>query len=437
MDQNPSPAAFERVRLERLLGVAPRARFKRLLAPAIAVVAAVVLLAAWLIFGGAAEAPRYATVDIERGDLRVTVSATGNLQPTNKIDVGSELSGTVAEVYVDNNDNVVKGQVLARLDTSRLTDAVNESDAAPASAKAGVAQADATLGESTTTLTRLENLRRLSNGQLPAVADIDTARAVRARAAAGLLAAQAAVRRAEATLSSNQTQLSKAVIRAPVTGVVLSRAVGPGQTVAASFNAPVLFILAEDLTHMQLEVKIDEADVGQVKGGQSATFQVDAYPGRNFTAALKRLNLGPTTTTSASGAGQVVAYTAVLTAENPDLALRPGMTGTASILIAEKNNVLLAPNPALRFSPGNGARAAAGGVTRALIPRGPRIPGQTAAVTIGRGSRQTLYFLQKNGDLQAVPVQAGDSNGAQTEVEGESLSAGMKVVTGLFAAKAP
>lgn len=434
MDPNPSPAAFERVRLDRLLGVAPRSR---LLVPAIVAVFATLLLAAWLMFGNSAEGPRYATADIERGDLRVTVSATGNLQPTNKIDVGSELSGTVAEVYVDNNDNVVKGQALARLDISRLTDAVNESAAALASARAGVAQADATLGESTTTLTRLEDLRRISNGQLPAVADLDAARAARARAAAGLLAGQAAVRRAEATLSSNRTQLSKAVIRAPVTGVVLSRAIGPGQTVAASFNAPILFTLAEDLTHMQLEVKIDEADVGQVQAGQSATFQVDAYPGRDFTATLKRLNLGPTTTTSASGAGQVVAYTAVLTAENPDLALRPGMTGTAAILIAEKTNVLLAPNPALRFSPANGAHATPGGVTRMLVPRGPRSPGQTAAVTIGRGSRQTLYLLQKNGNLQAVPVQAGDSNGAQTEVEGEGLSAGMKVVTGLFAPKAP
>ena len=253
-----------------------------------------------------------------------------------------------------------------------------------------------------------------------------------ALAAAGLGVAQAAVGQARASLSSNRTQLSKATIRSPVAGVVLSRAVEPGQTVAASFNAPVLFTLAEDLSRMVLEVKVDEADVGQVKAGQRATFQVDAYPRRSFNARVTRLDLGSTTTTSSSGSGQVVAYTAVLTAANPDLVLRPGMTGTASIIAAEKKNVLLVPNSALRFTPAATGGGGASSVTSVLMPRmrGNRSAG---SVTIGRGSRQTIYVLKDDGELQPLSVQVGDSNGSQTEVSGEGLEAGLKVVTGQLA----
>jgi HlyD family secretion protein len=426
----PSTYGFEaRTQTDDFLGEKPSRWFSRPLALG-AVALGSMLFLAWLLLRGGGDVAQYATAQVERGELRVTVSATGNLQPTNQIEVGSELSGIITEVLVDNNDRVSHGQVLARLDTSRLQDAVRESEAALASAEANVAQSQATLTQANVRLKRLEDVYRLSGGAAPAANDLDVARADQARAAASLRVTQAAVGQARATLSSNRTQLSKATIRAPVAGVVLSRAVEPGQTVAASFNAPVLFTLAEDLSRMQLEVKVDEADVGQVKAGQRATFQVDAYPGRSFDATVIRLDLGPTTTTSSSGSGQVVAYTAVLTAANPDLALRPGMTGTASIIAAQKKDVLLVPNSALRFTPAADVGSTASGVTSVLMPRRLRSGTQAAGLNIGRGSHQTIYILGNDGTLLPISVHVGDSNGSQTEVSGKGLAAGLKVVTG-------
>ena len=419
-----------RAELDRFLGSTAGGRLRRPLILGAAVVGILLLaVLVGLCVRGGGDKPHYATAPLVRGDLRVTVSATGNLQPVNEVEVGSELSGIITEVRVDNNDRVTRGEVLARLDTARLEDAVEQSAAALASAQAGVAQARATLSQSNATLARLEEVYRLSGGKAPAATELDVARGDQARAAANLRVAQASVGQAQATLSSNRTQLSKAIIRSPVNGVVLSRAVEPGQTVAASFNAPVLFTLAEDLSRMQLEVKVDEADVGQVKAGQPATFEVDAYPGRSFDAVVERLDLGATTTNSTSGSGTVVAYTAVLSANNPDLALRPGMTGTANIIAAQKQNVLLVPNAALRFSPAKGgeARGPAGGM---LIPRRPpRSGGDQGSVSIGRGSQQTIYVLDQKGDLRPISVQVGDSNGSQTEVSGPDLRVGMRGVT--------
>jgi HlyD family secretion protein len=409
-----------------------------------------VLLLAWLatrLLGGGDEAPRYATDAVERGNLRVTVAATGNLQPTNQVDVGSELSGTITQVLVDNNDRVRRGAVLARLDTSRLQDAINQSRAALNSAQATVAQAQATARQEQADLRRLEEVSRLSGGRVPAPAELDAARAEAARAAANVRAAQAQVEQARAQLSSDQTQLSKAIIRTPVTGVVLSRQIEPGQTVAASFNAPVLFRIAEDLAQMQLEVKVDEADVGQVSAGQRASFQVDSFPGRAFEADVQRVDLGANTggstgssSSTAASANTVVAYTAVLSVRNPDLILRPGMTATAEIITAEKRNVLLVPNAALRFSPDQAARGQQrGGVTSVLIPRGPRGMRRGAAgereVAIGRGSRRTIYLLGPDGQPQPVEVTVGDSNGSQTEVSGANLRPGAKVITATLASE--
>lgn len=431
MDQ-PSTARFgARTQIDNFLGGRPGGWFSRPLAISALGLGAALFLA-WMLLRSGGGTPQYTTVPVERGDLRVTVSATGNLQPTNKVEVGSEISGIIIEVLVDNNDRVSRNQVLARLDPSRLQDSVRESEAALISAQANVLQAQATLTQAETHLKRLEEVHRLSGGGAPAANDLDVARGDQARAAAGLRVAEAAVGQARATLSSNRTLLSKATIRSPVNGVVLSRAVDPGQTVAASFNAPVLFTLAEDLSRMQLEVKVDEADVGQVRAGQRAVFQVDTYPGRNFDAAVARLDLGSTTTTSSSGSGQVVAYTAVLTAANADLALRPGMTGTASIIAAEKKNVLLVPNSALRFTPSASAPAT-GGVTNVLMPRRFRSNSQAASVNIGRGSLQTIYISGNDGKLLPVSVQVGDSNGSQTEVSAEGLAVGQKVVTGQLA----
>lgn len=244
------------------------------------------------------DAVQYATQELERGNLTVTVSATGNLKPINQVDVGSEQSGLITAVYVDVNDRVVKGQVLASLDQSRLIDTVNQSKASVAAAEAGVGEAQATAAQTQSNLERLEQVYRLSGGKVPSKTEMDSGRADYRRAAAAVLSARAQVLQARAQLATAETNLRKARIFSPVTGVVLSRSIEPGQTVAASLNAPVLFTIAEDLAQMELEVSVDEADVGEVKDGQRATFTVDAFPGQAFPARIERVNVGANSTDS-------------------------------------------------------------------------------------------------------------------------------------------
>jgi HlyD family secretion protein len=430
--------------LDAFLGVEPtsrRAILIRRVAIGLAVLAVAVIL--WrLIFGGAAAAS-YATRPVVRGDLTVVVSATGNLAPTNQVTVGSELSGLIVEVLVDNNDRVRKGQVLARLDPSRLQDAVRQSTAALAAAEAGLNQAEATQQQSRAALRRQEQVYRISGGKVPSGTEMDVARADYARAVAGVGTAKAAVDQARAQLSSDQTQLSKTIISSPVDGVVLSRSIEPGQTVAASFNAPVLFTIAEDLRRMRLEVKVDEADVGQVNRGQRATFQVDAFPGRTFPAMVERVDVGANaTSSSASGSSSstststsgVVAYTARLTVANGDGLLRPGMTATADIVTTERKNALLVPTAALRFQPDKGKKKS-GGLTSVLGP--PRIARRGSVdreVVIARGSSQTVYVLDDGGVPQPQQVVVGESNGSQAEIIKGQITEGAEVVIGQYAA---
>ncbi|HYJ53564.1 MAG TPA: efflux RND transporter periplasmic adaptor subunit [Allosphingosinicella sp.] len=397
----------------------------------------------------------YATETVRRGNLRVTVSATGNLQPTNEVQVGSEQSGLVTQVFVDNNDRVIAGQPLARLDTSRLQDTITQAQAGLAAAQAQVATAQASAAQARANLARQEEVWRISNHRVPSETELDAARAEARRANASVTAAQAQVAQARAQLSSAQTNLSKATIYSPVTGVVLSRQIDPGQTVAASFQAPVLFTIAEDLAAMKLEVRVDEADVGQVHEGQRASFTVDAWPGRTFPATVTRIDVGANasgSTTSGSSAsnataasGSVVAYTAELAVLNPELLLRPGMTATADIVTAERRGALLVPNAALRWSPERDAAAARGqqgGVTSVLVPRGGRGGrgfggggrGGGREVSIGRGSRQTVYVLGADGTPTPVRVIVGESNGSETEIVGGDLRDGQDVITARLAA---
>ena len=434
--------------LDAFLGVEPthpRAQLYRRIGIGLTLV--IVLIILWrLIFGGADKAA-YATGPVERGELTVVVSATGNLAPTNQVEVGSEQSGTVVDVYVDNNDRVRKGQLLARLDTARLQDSVNQAQAGLASAQAGVEQAEATALQARATLRRQENVWQLSGGKVPSALELDSARADAARASAGVATARASVRQALASLSSAQTALYKAFIKSPVNGQVLSRQIEPGQTVAASLNAPVLFTIAEDLRQMRLEVKVDEADVAQVEKGQKASFTVDAFPGRTFPATIERVDLGANATTSGSSASSstagsttsgVVAYTARLTVTNVNGVLRPGMTATADIVTMAKKNVLLVPVAALRFSPDRqrAGSGQSGGLTSVLAPRPMRRGGGSATreATIGRGSKQTVYLAAADGgEPQPVNITVGESNGSQAEVVGGNLAEGALVVIGQFA----
>ncbi|RYE02676.1 MAG: efflux RND transporter periplasmic adaptor subunit, partial [Sphingomonadales bacterium] len=375
-----------------------------------------------------------------------TVSATGKLAPTNQVTVGSELSGLVEEVNVDVNDRVAKGQPIALLDTSRLDDAIAQSAAALNASIAQVSQAAATVSESQAQLARMEEVSRLSGGRVPAKVEMEQARAAVQRAVAGQRTAQANVASARAALSSNQTQRSKAVIRSPVNGVVLVRQIEPGQTVAASLNAPVLFVIAEDLSAMQLEVSIDEADVGSVQQGQTASFTVDAFPGKTFPATITRVDLASNLTASAASststsasANQVVSYAAILSVTNSDLQLRPGMTATAEITTKAKPNVLLVPNAALRFTPSlpgaSSGGESKGSIAGSLVPSRPRRGNRTeSTANIAQGGKQTVYIVGEDGKPQAVEVTIGETNGTVTEITGGDLKPGAKVITGQLSA---
>jgi HlyD family secretion protein len=350
------------------------------------------------------------------------VSATGNLAPTNKVDVGSELSGLVETVLAQENDRVKKGQILAQLDVSKLQDEITKSEAALASSQAKLAQAEATLNQDRVSLDRDREVSRLSGGKVPSKTEMESAEAALARAEADVRSAQADVNQARATLSSDQTNLSKASIRSPVDGVVLSRAVEPGQTVAASLQVTTLFTVAEDLRQMELKVDVDEADVGGVKDGQNATFTVDAYPGREYSARVTRVAYGSTTKNN------VVSYSTVLKVKNDDLSLRPGMTGTAEIATVTRENALLVPNAALRFTPSTTASAPPShGLIGSIMPGPPPDNSSQRMVTTSKGNSQQVWTLA-NGIPLAIPVTTGVSDGTLTEIVAGNLKQGMLVI---------
>jgi len=419
----------QRTQLESVLGLdQTHSRWRRLGGWLGAIVLLGSLAAAYFYYRSSNDSagPRFLTEEVTRGDLTVTVSATGNLQPTNKVDVGSELSGTIEAVMVDDNDRVKKGQVLARLDTSKLRDQVARSRASLAAAEAKVLQVQATVDQSRSSLERLREVARLSGGKVPSRSEMDIAEATLARALADAAAARASVGEIRAALSSDETNLTKGSIRSPIDGVVLKRQVEPGQTVAASFQAPVLFTLAETLSQMELQVDVDEADVGEVRAAQSASFTVDAYAGRQYPARVSRVGLG-----SQIKEG-VVSYLTILAVNNDDLSLRPGMTATAEIITATRENVLLLPNAALRFTPPVQPQAKDRkdvSIVGSLIPQPPSQPRRRTSATTASKEREQQVWVLRNGALAAIRVSTGVSNGRLTEITGGELEPGMRVVT--------
>lgn len=420
--------------IDEFLGTSERPRWKRwalFWVPAVVLIA--VLLGAALWFGRGND-QGYVTEAVVKRSLDVEVTATGNLRPTNQVDVGSEVSGKIDEIYVDVNDRVTRGQVLARINTDVIDDQIKQARASLASARASVAQAQATLSLDQAQLSRLKEVSRLSGGKVPSKSELDIAEANVARDRASLASAQASVTSAQAQLSTAETNRNRAIIVSPVSGVVLARQVEPGQTVAASFSTPTLFILAEDLSQMQLRVSIDEADVGQVKAGQKANFTVDAYPGRRFPALVERINLGSNNTVSASQStttatqSAVVIYEARLSVANPEGLLRPGMTATANIATESTGVQMLVPNGALRFKPDQ-QKAAGGGALNPQIG----LQQEEEKATIGVGSRQQLYVLGDDGKPKPITVTTGQSDGKLTVVHSSELRPGMKVITGVKA----
>ncbi|MGZ3276075.1 MAG: efflux RND transporter periplasmic adaptor subunit [Caulobacteraceae bacterium] len=392
----------------------------------------------------------YATAPINRGDLTVTISATGNLAPTNQVNVGSQVSGLIHDVYVRNNDKVTKGQPLAQLDLPLLEAQVTQTQAALKVGQAAIAQAKATVEQNKATLARDEQVFQLSGGKVPSQVEMDVARADYARAVANVASAEAQVAQQTANVKTATTNLGYGTIHAPVTGVVLSRQVEPGQTVAAQFSVATLFTIAEDLSRMKIEVKVDEADIGELKEGAPAVFTVDAYPGRTFPATVTRVDVGANATPQVNSAGTtvansstVVAYTTVLSVANTDLKLKPGMTATALITVQHKSNVLLVPNAALRFNPkatpaaGGPPGAPPGGPGRGGVVIGPRQnnAGSNTA-EFGRGARRQVWVVGPKGQPQPLSVDVGDTDGSMTEISGPGVQPGLKVITGQLTAVA-
>jgi len=400
------------------LGVQRRHHFVRWTVLLLVLVVAAMVLRAYLGEEQTA-APQYKSVEAHRGELVVTVSATGNLEPVNQVDVGSEISGTVKSIKVDYNDRVKKGEVLAELDTDEQQAKVNQMQAALEAAQASVQQAAATTLE---TQLKFKRCQDLAKQKMCSQQDLDGVRAAFARAQAEEASAKAKVAQARASLSAEQTRLAKAVIRSPIDGIVLVRQIEPGQTVAASLQAPVLFTLAESLKQMELYVAIDEADVGQVEVGQRANFTVDAYPDRSYPATISEVRYSPQTVAG------VVTYTAVLSVDNADLSLRPGMTATADIVVKRLENVLLVPNAALRFTPPSNGAAAAENTSfiAKMFPR-PRRRTTPKAKPSSLSGKQRVWVLE-NGMPKAIPVTVGATNGQLTEVVSGDLKAGTPVL---------
>lgn len=342
------------------------------------------------------DAPKYVTEVAREGSLRVVVTATGTLQPTNQVDVGSEISGFIDQVFVDFNDSVTQGQVLAQLDTQTLEARVASSRASRAVAEASLTQAQATATEAQAKAARA---RELAARNIASQQSLETEEASALRAVAAVASAKAQVTAAQEQLQEMETSLRKAVIRAPIDGVIISREIRPGQTVAASFQTPVLFKLAQDLRYMKLHLDLDESDVGQVRQGQKAEFRVDAYPGRAFAAEITSVRFNP------REVNNVVTYETVLTVDNPDLLLRPGMTATADILIDERSRALLVPNRALRF-----------------------LPPEVADAGASADEEQARVWIVRDGAAVAVPVEIGLTDGEVTELTGGNVASGTAVI---------
>ncbi len=420
--------------IDDFLGESKRPFWKRKIVWIPALVLLLVLLL-YAVFGRGERETNYITEEVEARSLDLVVTATGNLRPTNQVEVGSEVSGRIDEVLVDVNDVVTRGQVLALINTDVIDDQITQGRANLNAARAAVEQARATLEVDQAQLERLEEVYRLSDGRVPSAQELQAARGAVRRDEAALASALANVASAEASLSTAMTNRDRAVIRSPVSGVVLVRQVEPGQTVAASFNTPTLFILAEDLAVMQLRVKVDEADVGRVESGQPATFTVDAYPGREFPASVERVDLASgniATTDQQQSSNAVVEYEARLTVDNAGGLLRPGMTATANINTDSTEEQLVVPNGALRFEPPEDDDS--GGLQ--IGGPGGQIGGlerEEERASIGVGSRQTIYVLGENNELRPFMVTTGLSDGRHTVVTSDELEAGMQVVTAISA----
>ena len=358
--------------------------------------------------------PNFTTAVVTSGPVVNRVQATGTLQAVTTVAVGSQVSGTISSLHADFNSRVRKGQVLARLEPSLFQTQVEQAEATVQRLQADVERAVVEVQDAAAKLRRAE---QLSTQQLIADSDRDTARTTARQAEAGLKSARAQLAQARAAVNQSRVNLGHATITAPVDGIVVSRNVDVGQTVAASMQAPTLFVLAEDLARMQVNASVDESNIGQIQPGQQVTFQVDAYPEQVFTGSVTQVRLQPTTLQN------VVTYSTVISVPNPELKLKPGMTANVSVEIARADDALRVPNAALRFRPDPEVLQAMG------RPQARGDNGQRAARPADK-SGQSVWVLTEAG-LRRAAVQTGINDGTMTAITGGDLREGARVVTGV------
>jgi HlyD family secretion protein len=392
--------------------------------------------------------PKFETVKVDQGRIVARVTATGTLSALVTVQVGSQVSGRLSEIFVDFNSKVKKGQVIAKIDPVLLKAAVEQARANYTAAKGNLEKSQA---QAIDAERQFERAKALAERQLIATADRDTAESTAAAARAQVAASQGSVAQANASLHQAEANLEYATIKSPIDGVVISRSVDVGQTVAASLQAPTLFTIAEDLAKMQVDTSVAEADVGKLRPEMSATFLVDAYPQERFRGKVRQIRNAPQTVQN------VVTYDAVIDVDNPDLKLKPGMTANVTFIYAEKNDVLRVPNSALRFRApaelAKKAESAASANPGGALPGATPEPGASAAADRGaspdrprrgggegrggggmRGPREepdqkTVWVLPAMGDPRPVKIRTGITDGTLTEILEGDLHAGDALIT--------
>lgn len=357
------------------------------------------------------EIATYNTKKVTKGDLSVIVSATGILNPTNSVEIGVEVSGTIKEIYVDFNDNVEVGQLLAKLDTRKLESDVDNVTAALAIAKANLKESEVNLRNKKTVYDRTLKMYNSSGGKYPSINELDDSRFAYESALSSVEASKAKIEQSMSSLRTANQNLDKAHVKSSIKGIVLNRAVEVGQTLAASMNAPKLFTLAKDLSQMDLIISIDESDVADIKKDLEVTFTVDAYPNKTFKGKIKQVRLNPITVNG------VVTYETVVGVSNEELLLRPGMTATAQIITKQSIDKLIIPNTALRFKPKVQAEQKTSTLNFVQPPRQPQ--GNKTKET---GKREfSPVFILENNQPKRVMVKVLDTDGKSTTIESNEL----------------
>lgn len=362
---------------------------------------------------------RYITENPTMSEISQDVSATGTLEPTDTVEVGSQISGTIYEVLVDVNDEVKKGQILAKIDPEKLEQSVDNFEAQLQSAQAELTSAEVALENKKWTYENYKNLFDNTGGKSPSQLQLKTAELEYKSALANIDIKKAAIRQLETSLKSAKIDVKNAIITSPTNGIILSRSIDPGQTVAASFNTPTLFKIAQDLTKMKLISSVLEADVGKVQVGNEVEFSVDAYPNDKFKAKVAKVNFADSSATSTS-TSNIISYEVTTFVDNAKLLLRPGMSATATIKTASVKNALIIPYQALLFNPNEMEKKSSG-----MAMMGP--PKRSKRSYSGIGNKGSVWILE-NGAPKEVEIDIGITNGRSAQVLGENINADSKVI---------